>query len=57
MHCRGVTLLSPLYLTPIYIPERDGRMMHSATLEEGYFIPLVLGFCHNSYRSPGLLLR
>ena len=48
------TALSPV--PPVYIPEWDGRMiMHSASFEEGFSIPLVLGFCHYSYRPTCLL--
>jgi len=42
------TSLSPV--PPLYITQWDGRVfMHSASLEEGYFILLILGFCNYSY--------
>ena len=38
--------------SPVFIPELEGRMFtHSSSLEEGYCVPLVLGFCHYIYRA------
>jgi hypothetical protein len=50
MEGRALILSYPGDLT-IFILERDGRMaMQSASVEEGYFIPLLFGFYHYSYR-------
>jgi hypothetical protein len=47
MEGRSVTSLSPLY--PLYIPQKDGRMvMQSASLEEGYSALLIHRFCYCS---------
>ena len=56
MQGRTVKPSSTRELKPIYTRKNGEMVMHSAPLEERNSVPLVLGFCHNNYRSRYLTL-